>query len=136
MHIITNFGPLLGRLLVGGMFTYAGITKFMDLAGTGAFIGSVGLPAPEVLAILTAALEVIAGVMLIIGFKTRLAAVVLAVFTVLTVIFFHADWSQPLQMTLAMKNGGIVAALLYMAAHGAGRYAMDNRHLAPSPAIR
>lgn len=122
------YAPVIARVLVGGMFVMAGIQKFMDLSATSGYISSVGLPAPMVLAVLVAALELIAGAALVIGMRVKLAAAALAVFVVLANILFHTGWSDnQMQMTLFIKNLGIIAALLYMMTFGAGRYAADNK---------
>lgn len=122
------YAPVVARVLMGGMFLMAGIQKFMGLSGTAGYIEMAGLPAPMVLAFLAAALEVVAGAALLIGFRTKLAAASLAVFTVIATIIFHTGWStNPMQQTMFMKNLAIIAGLLYMMSFGSGKYAADNK---------
>jgi putative oxidoreductase len=119
------YAPVIARVLMGGMFLIAGIQKFMGLEGTAGYIASVGLPAASVLAVLVAALEVVAGAAILLGYHVKLAAAALVVFVVLATLLFHTGWSaNPMQMTLFMKNLAITAGLLYMMTFGSGRFAL------------
>lgn len=125
---------LAARLLVGGMFVLAGVNKFMDVAGTAGYIESAGLPMAVMLVYLAGALEVLGGLTIITGFYFRYGAIALATFTILATAFFHNDWSDQTQMTLALKNGGILAALLYMKVFGPGSMAFGEKKMAePAP---
>ena len=73
---------LIARLLLALMFVLAGLSKLAGLEGTAAYIGSAGLPMPGVLALATAVLEIVGGVALAIGYQARIAALALALFTV------------------------------------------------------
>lgn len=119
------YAPVVARVLMGGMFLIAGIQKFMGLEGTAGYIASVGLPAASGIAILVAALEVVAGAAILLGYHVKLAAAALIVFVVLVTLIFHTGWSaNPMQMTLFMKNLAIMAGLLYMMTFGSGRFAL------------
>ena len=123
---------LAGRLLLALMFILAGISKFGGLEGTAGYIASKGLPLPGVLAFAVAALEVVAGVMLVVGFKARWAALALAVFTVIASVIFHAFWAMPadqqfVQQLMFMKNLAVAGGLLMIVALGAGPLSFDNR---------
>jgi putative oxidoreductase len=125
---------LLGRILLVAIFFLSGVSKLMNLGGTAAYIGSKGLPAPDILAILAGAGEVVLALLIVVGFQTRLAAIGLAVFTVAATVLFHDFWNMQgpermQNMISAQKNLSIIGALLMLAVAGAGRYAMDrNRH--------
>jgi putative oxidoreductase len=128
----SSIAAVVGRLLLGGMFLMAGLDKFGGLAGTAGYIASKGLPAPQLLAVAVAALEVVAGLALIVGFKARVAAVALAAFTVVASVIFHAYWSVPedqqfVQQLMFFKNLAIVGGLLLVAALGAGGASVDRR---------
>lgn len=123
---------LAGRLLIAALFLPAGISKITGFAGTVAYIGSVGLPLPAVGAALAIAVEVIGGLALIVGYQTRLAALVLALFTLVASFFFHAYWSVPaeqafVQQLLFFKNIAVTGGLLVLASHGAGAWSVDAR---------
>lgn len=135
MNALQNPFALLARLLLAALFLPAGISKISGFAGTAGYIGSVGLPLPEVGAALAIAVEVLGGVALIVGFGTRWAALALAVFTLVASFFFHAYWALPaeqqmMQQLMFMKNIGVVGGLLALAAFGAGAFSLDARRKA------
>lgn len=126
---------LLGRLLLAAVFLPSGIGKAMALAGTAGFIASKGLPAPMLLAVVTAALEIAAALALIAGWRVLWAALALCVFTLLAGLLFHDFWASAPEMAMAQrqaffKNVGIVGGLLVLAAVGAGPIALDARRSA------
>ena len=121
------YAPLVGRVLIGGMFLLAGVQKALGLSGTAAYIESVGLPLPMLLGVLAMLVEILAGLGLLVGYKTRYSALVLAVFTLLATFFFHMDFSQQVQIGFFTKNLAIVGGLLYMATFGAGAYSVDSQ---------
>ena len=123
---------LIGRILLALMFLGAGISKFGGLEGTAGYIASAGLPLPKLLAIATATLEVVAALMLIIGWQARWAALALAAFTLLATLLFHNYWAMPAeqqftQQLMFMKNMAIVGGLLVLFAFGPGALSLDQR---------
>ena len=126
---------LAGRLLLAALFLPAGLSKITGFAGTVGYIGSVGLPLPSVAAVLAILVEVGGGLALIAGFGTRLAALALALFTLVASFFFHAYWGVPaeqafVQQLLFFKNIAVVGGLLVLAAHGAGAWSLDAKRQA------
>ena len=124
-----------GRLLLAALFLPAGLSKITGFAGTVGYIGSVGLPLPSVAAVLAILVEVGGGLALIAGFGTRLAALALALFTLVASFFFHAYWGVPaeqafVQQLLFFKNIAVVGGLLVLAAHGAGAWSLDAKRQA------
>ena len=123
---------LVGRLLLALLFLPAGIMKIGGFAGTAGYIGSKGLPLPELGAMIAIIVEVGAGLALIAGFKTRMAALALAVFTLVATFVFHNFWGVPadqamMQQLMFYKNIAVVGGLLVLAAHGAGAWSVDAR---------
>jgi putative oxidoreductase len=132
-----NSTLLLGRLLLAALFVPAGIAKLTGYSGTVGYIASVGLPFPELAAVLAAAVEIGAGLALVVGLQTRAAALALAGFTIGASVFFHDYWAMPadqqmMQQLLFNKNVAIVGGLLVLAAAGAGAWGLDARR---APAI-
>lgn len=126
---------LVGRLLLALLFLPAGISKISGFAGTAGYIASKGLPLPEVGAAIAILVEVLGGVALIAGFGTRVAALVLAVFTLVASVFFHNYWGVPaeqafVQQLMFFKNIAVVGGLLVLAAHGAGAWSVDAKRQA------
>lgn len=129
---LQNTFSLAARLLMAVLFLPAGISKLTGFAGTVGYIGSVGLPLPTVGAVLALVVEIGGSVALLAGFGTRIAAVVLAVFTLAASVFFHAFWAVPADQAfvtqlLFYKNIAVVGGLLALAAHGAGAWSLDAR---------
>lgn len=127
-----NLAALAGRLLLAAVFLPAGISKLTGFAGTVGYIASVGLPLPQLAAVLALLLEILGSLALIAGLGTRWAALALAAFTLLASFFFHAFWAAPAEQQfvtqlLFLKNIGIVGGLLVLAASGAGDWSLDAR---------
>lgn len=126
---------VIARVLLAAMFVLAGFSKFANLQGTAGYIASGGLPMAGVLAFLVAALEVVAGLALAIGFQARIAAAALAGFTLLATVLFHAFWAVPaeqayVQQLMFMKNLAVVGGLLMVVSFGAGPASVDSRRFA------
>jgi len=123
---------LAARLLMVALFLPAGIGKLTGFAGTVGYIASVGLPLPTLAAVVAALVEIVGSLALLAGFGTRIAALVLAVFTLVASFFFHAYWGVPadqafVQQLLFFKNVAVVGGLLAIAANGAGAWSLDSR---------
>jgi len=121
---------LTARLLMAALFLPAGIGKLTGFSGTVAYIASTGLPLPELAALAAAIVEIGAGVALVAGYGTRVAALLLAGFTVIASILFHGFWAVPaaqqmVQQLLFMKNIAVVGGLLSLAAFGGGAWSLD-----------
>ncbi|MCZ2099596.1 MAG: DoxX family protein [Burkholderiaceae bacterium] len=123
---------LAGRLLMALLFLPAGIGKLTGFAGTVGYISSVGLPMPQLGAVVALVVEIVGGLALIAGFGTRLAAIVLAAFTLVASFLFHAYWAVPadqqmIPYLLFYKNMAVIGGLLAIAAWGAGAWSVDAR---------
>lgn len=92
---IQNALNLAARLLMVTLFLPAGISKLTGFAGTVGYISSVGLPLPAVGAAIALTVEIVGSLALLAGFGTRIAAIVLAGFTLVASFFFHAFWAVP-----------------------------------------
>lgn len=126
---------LAGRLLLAALFLPAGIGKITGFAGTVGYISSVGLPLPTVAAAVAILVEVGGSLALIAGFGTRLAALVLALFTLVASFFFHNYWGVPadqafVQQLLFFKNIAVAGGLFVLVAHGAGAWSLDAKRSA------
>ncbi|MBZ9808534.1 DoxX family protein [Mesorhizobium sp. BR1-1-9] len=116
---------LLGRILLAVIFLLSGFGKLSALSGTAAYFGGLGLPLPTVTAIVVGLVELLGGLAILVGFQTRIAAWVLAIFTVATALVAHTGWADQMQMINFMKNLAIAGGFLVLASSGAGAYSVD-----------
>ncbi len=121
----TSLATLIARVLLSALFIVAGLGKLSDVAGFTGYMTSGGVPA--FLAWPVIALEVLGGIAVLIGFKTRIAALALAGFALLSAMLFHFVPADQMQMTMFFKNLGLAGGLIMIAAYGAGAYSLDAR---------
>jgi putative oxidoreductase len=122
MNILSKISFPVGRAFIGALFLISGVFKIIGFAGVAGWMASSGLPAAEVLLVLTIAIEVIGGLMLVIGWQPRIAALGLAAFLVPVTIVFHAFWNADAahfneQLTAFLKNLAIFGGMLFIAEH-------------------
>ncbi|MDM0103955.1 DoxX family protein [Variovorax sp. J22R24] len=123
---------LIGRVLIALLFVPAGFGKIAGFAGVVGYIGAVGLPLPQLGAVIAIVVELGLGLLLLVGYKTRIVSIILAVFTVATAVFFHNYWAMPadkayINQLMFFKNIAIAGGLLAIAALGAGRFSIDKK---------
>ena len=116
---------LIGRVLLSVIFILAGFGKIGAFAGTAGYVASVGIPMAELVTVLVIILELGGGLLLLVGFKTRIVAFLLAIFTILAALLFHNNFSDQTQMSIFLKNLAIAGGLFYVKATGAGSYSVD-----------
>ena len=114
---------LVGRLFLAAIFLMAGLNKISGYAGTQGYMESQGVPGMLLPAVI--ALEIIAPILLVIGWQTRYAALALAGFTLLSGFLFHFNFADQMQSIMFMKNIAIAGGLLLVFAHGAGALSLD-----------
>jgi putative oxidoreductase len=129
---LDTFGPLAARVALALIFVMSGFAKLADPAATAGYIASKGLPLASLLAVLAATLELAAGLALVLGAKTRWAALALAAFLVPVTLIFHnpaglEGMAAQMQMIQLLKNLSILGGLLAVASFGPGRISVDAR---------
>ncbi|MDM0086135.1 MULTISPECIES: DoxX family protein [unclassified Variovorax] len=127
-----DVAALVGRILLAALFVPAGFGKLMGFAGTVGYIASVGLPVPQVAAVVAILVELGLGLALLVGFKTRWAAIGIALFTLVATFAFHNYWAMPadkafVNQLMFFKNIAVVGGLLVVWAFGPGRLSIDKR---------
>ena len=130
MNTLNRYGPLAGRILIALIFIFAGYGKITGFEGTVGYIASKGLPLPQLAAIGAIIVELGGGILLVLGWQTRLVAAALFVFTAMTALFFHNFWAVPPdqaqnQMIHFMKNISMMGGQLFVVIHGAGALSLD-----------
>jgi putative oxidoreductase len=121
---------LVGRILLGLIFVLSGFQKLTGFSGAVGAIASKGLPMPEVLAVLTIAIELGAGLLLVVGLKARWAGLLLFLFIIPVSLTFHNFWTMEgaaaaMNKIQFLKNVAIMGGMLMVAAFGPGRYSVD-----------
>ncbi len=132
MNALQNPLALVGRILLAVLFVPAGYGKIAGFAGTVGYATAMGLPLPQVGVAIALVIELFGGLALLIGYRTRIAALALAVFTLVASFYFHAYWALPaeqqmMQQLMFFKNIAITGGLLAFAAFGAGAFSVDAR---------
>jgi putative oxidoreductase len=102
----------IARSLIALLFVVAGVQKLMGFAGSVGYIGALGLPMPTILAILVIIIEVPVALLFAYGYKVREMGWILGIYTVLTILVAHRDWSQGANMIMALKNLSIVGGIM------------------------
>ncbi len=124
--------PLIARVLLAALFLVSGLRSLAAVAGTSAYFARLGVPMPGIVAWVVIAFEIVGAVMLIAGWRARLAAWGLAAFVVAATYLGHPFWAVDAsqyvnQLNHFLKNLALIGGLLLVAAHGPGRLAFD-RH--------
>lgn len=119
------YGTLIGRILLSSLFIPAGFSKLTAIGGTAAYFGSMGLPAPTIVAVLVGLLELFGGLAVLVGFKTRTAAIALGLFSIASALVAHTNFADMMQMINFQKNIAIAGGFFVLAAAGAGALSID-----------
>ena len=125
METTKRYLPLLGRILIGVPFMLSGFGKLMAHDATVGYIGSMGLPLPQLGWLIALTVELGGGALLVLGYRARGVAAVLAVFTLATALFFHRNFADQNQMIHFLKNIMLVGGLLQIVYFGAGPLSID-----------
>ena len=123
---------LFGRILIVALFLPAGLSKLTGFEGTLGYFSSLGIPAPTLALVATIVIEIVGVIALLVGFKTRLVAIIMALFTLAAAVTGHAFWAAPadaafIAQLLFFKNISVMGGLLVVASAGAGSFSFDGR---------
>jgi len=116
-----------GRILIAAIFVLSGLSKLTAPAATIGYIQSAGLPAPSIAYGVALLVELGGGILLILGYRTRLVAAALTVFAFATALGFHHDLADQNQFIHFFKNVSMAGGLLQVVAFGGGRLSLDAR---------
>tara|TARA_Y100001970_G_scaffold276052_1_gene378191 strand:- start:828 stop:1196 length:369 start_codon:yes stop_codon:yes gene_type:complete len=122
---MTNVLDLVGRIFISAIFLLSGFNKIRNYEGTISWMATFDLPnyflAPAII------LEIIAPILIIIGYKTKIAAAALSVFCIATAIIFHSNLSDQMQMIAFMKNIALAGGFLFLVINGAKGFCLDKK---------
>ena len=116
---------LIGRIFISLIFLVAGIGKILNYEGTIGYMESFGVPGS--LLIPAIIIEILFPLLIIVGYKTKFFAIILALFAILLAVIFHTDFSNQMQLMSFLKNFAIAGGFLIIFVRGAGKYSIDQR---------
>ena len=122
---LSGYSELAGRILIASVFLISGLMKIGFYAATAGYMDAMGVPGALLPVVI--AFEVLSATALIVGWKTRLTAFLLAGFTLLSGLVFHSNFADQLQTVMFLKNIAITGGLLLLVANGAGTFSLDRR---------
>ncbi len=122
---MTNIIDLLGRIFISLLFFINGIFKINNYEGTIEWMDSYGLPG--VMIIPAIIIEIVAPILIVIGYKTKIAAVFLFLFCISTAFIFHNDFSDQMQLTAFLKNIALAGGFLILIVNGSRGYSLDKK---------
>ena len=124
MDKLQELSAPIGRLFLSMIFIFSGFTKITGYAATQGYMEAMGVPG--MLLPLVIAVELLGGIAILLGFKARLVAILMAGFSAVSALLFHQFWIDESQMNPFMKNIAMAGGFLMIFAHGAGAYSIDN----------
>ena len=125
MKQIQSIAAPAGRILISLMFVTSGFSKISGYTATQGYMEAMGVPGA--LLPLVIAVELLGGLAVMLGWHTRIAAFLLAGFSLLSALLFHANFGDQMQMIMFMKNISIAGGFLMIVSLGGGAFALDNR---------
>lgn len=123
----SSYAAVAGRILLAAIFVLSGFSKIGDPTSTLGYISAVGLPLPQVALAVAIFVEVAGGLALMLGYRTRLVATALAVFSLVTAVFFHSALADQNQFIHFFKNLAMVGGLVQVISFGPGGIGVDAR---------
>ena len=122
---MANLLDFLGRVFISTLFLFSAYNKILNYSGTVGWMESFGVPG--FLLGPTISLEIILPLFVIIGYQTKFSSILLALFSIITAVIFHSDFSDQMQLIAFLKNIGLAGGFIFLAAHGAKEWAVDNK---------
>ena len=122
---MTNIIDLLGRIFISILFFINGVFKINNYDGTIEWMDGYGLP--SIMIIPAILIEIVAPVLIIIGYKTKISAAFLFLFCISTAFIFHNDFSDQMQLTAFLKNIALAGGFMFLIANGARGYSLDKK---------
>jgi uncharacterized membrane protein YphA (DoxX/SURF4 family) len=119
--------PLIARVFLAVIFLRGGISHLFDFSGPQQMMAQRGLPLPGLLLLGNIVSQLVGASLLLLGYKTRLGAILLILFLIPTTLVFHTNFSQEMQVIAFFKNLGIIGGLLMVVYAGAGPVSLDER---------
>ena len=120
-----NFFDLLGRIFISSVFLLSGYNKIFNFDGTVSWMEGFGIYGfllwPAII------LEILLSLFIIVGYRTRLSASLLGLFSVATALIFHLDFANQMQTIALLKNFGLAGGFIFLAINGPKEWAIDKK---------
>ena len=123
--MLSNSLDLIGRFFISSIFLLSGINKIGNYEGSHDWMESLGVPG--VLLIPAIVLEVVAPILVIVGYQVKISAALLSLFCISTAIIFHTDFSNQMQFVSFFKNIGLAGGFLFLVINGAKDFSLDKK---------
>ena len=120
---MANVFDFIGRILISILFIISAYNKVLSIDGTMSWMEGFGVPGFLLYAVIV--IEIILPLFVIVGYKARIAAALLAIFCVATAFIFHLDFSDPMQKVSFFKNIGLAGGFLFIVANGTKDWSVD-----------
>ena len=127
MSNVNSIASIVGRILMSVIFILGGIEKLSGFSGTVGYMGFEHLPVPVLAAIVAIVVELAGGLLVLVGFKTRIAALVLAVWCIATALVAHTHFADQMQAINFLKNMAMAGGYLQLFILGGGAWSLDAR---------
>ena len=122
---MTNLIDLVGRILISALFLISAYNKIFSIDGSMSWMEGFGIPGFLLYPVIV--LEIILPLCIIIGYKARVAASLLAIFCLTTAFIFHLDFTDPMQKISFLKNMGLAGGFLFILVNGTKNWSIDSK---------
>ena len=122
---MTNILDLLARILISALFLLNGIFKFSNYDGTVEWMEGFGVSG--ILLIPTIILEIVGPILIILGYKAKIAAGLLSLFCIATAVIFHNDFSDQMQLVSFLKNIALAGGFIFIFINGTKGFSLDKK---------
>ena len=125
--------PLIGRILFSLMFIMSGMGHLTNTTGMAMYAGSMGVPGPTLLVIISGIMIVVGGFSVLLGYKVKIGAILLVVFLIPTTFIMHPFWAiedpmqSQVQMAMFFKNLSMLGGALLFYYFGTGPLSLEEQ---------
>ena len=123
--MLANILDLIGRIFISSIFLLSGINKIQNYEGSHSWMESLGVPG--ILLVPAIVLEVLAPILIIVGYQVKISAGLLSLFCIATAIIFHTDFSNQMQFVSFFKNIGLAGGFLFLVIYGSKDFSLDKK---------
>ena len=123
--MLSNILDLIGRIFISSIFLLSGINKIKNYEGSVGWMESLGVPG--IFLIPAIILEIIAPILIMVGYKVKISATLLSLFCIATAVIFHTDFLNQMQFVSFFKNIGLAGGFLFLVINGAKDFSLDKK---------